>query len=750
MIKCLISAAVEVPSDFPFYYKCLSKLLYQAMEDIGASTEMKNLRMEMSTIIELLMTVSYILQISVYIFGSGYEGTSTSGMKSDADIVFVSKDLPVVTDNSAALSGESLLLVQDTYTPPGYAKLQLMRNGFPLLKSACDVSLDIVNSFLRKIAPKSLFAIGSDNAERAVLFLSPTEDVLNDMDRNGPALTGTHVPRGVLTDSVLAFECSEWPQCAAEWLERKRRHNWPSPALIQTCKNLGCILAPVGHSYTKEQHLQWRISLSQQERLLVSQFNSVQHKCYILLKLVKNEILHHFIKQKSLTSYHCKTCMFYMIENTPPQFWRPENFMICFVTCLKTIMFWVESHTCPNYFIPAENMFERKIHGKLRRILSRVLKNLLEVDCKYLLQLQCDDLKGRFEFGFIHKFSSNPRYLAFRYNQIVRYDIKELKLQQISDCIVTLLRCRNRNLMVNTFSPDKTTTKTLFEAISELKHTRTITSHTERETQRGLRLILPYLEISLLSVLIAEWEKNNMNKRDVWTILLSDKWRTVSGQSDSFTSKLKQASLMQMFGSYHASIAVLSSIQKSVTFSICYCDNSQPLKPSQEDLMMNRMLDENITLEDFLHEVVTPCVIYLPAEGSVTPIAICYEMIKSVGTWDLKKYEEETDTYYPTDCDWAIVDGQFLHDFLSFLNHSQLSMDLQVEADIANMERTLKTRRVSHLDTCLNLLGWVYKKYGRRDLAVKYFQTSLAVKPTQNAAVWHFCFLAYDTYSQKI
>lgn len=131
--------------------------------------------------------------------------------------------------------------------------------------------------------------------------------------------------------------------------------------MIESCKEFGCIFVPVGHPHSDEQHLQWRISLSRQERFLVTQFNSVQLKCYILLKMIKKEQIHSYV-QDSLSSYHIKTCMMYMIENTPNDFWQPANLLSCTIACLKMISLRVETGICPNYFIPAENMFERRVY----------------------------------------------------------------------------------------------------------------------------------------------------------------------------------------------------------------------------------------------------------------------------------------------------------------------------------------------------------------------------------------------------
>ena len=158
--------------------------------------------------------------------------------------------------------------------------------------------------------------------------------------------------------------------------------------MINNCKELGCLFVPVGHPHSEEQHLLWRISPSHQERLLLTSFNSVQLQCYILLKLIKKEVIGRLIEGESLSSYHCKTCMLYIIENTPEDFWNPENLVVCLESSLRLLEDWTIKGVCPNYFMPAENMFERRIHGELRLELSKVLQMLVNGKCRYLCLIE--------------------------------------------------------------------------------------------------------------------------------------------------------------------------------------------------------------------------------------------------------------------------------------------------------------------------------------------------------------------------
>ena len=101
----------------------------------------------------------------------------------------------------------------------------------------------------------------------------------------------------------------------------------------------------------------------------MSYFNSVQLKCYILLKIIKKELINPN-NPESLTSYHIKTCMLYMKEKTPAEFWRPENLLGCMLTALKVLSRWAKEGNCPDYFIPDENMFDRLSETRYRHSIN--------------------------------------------------------------------------------------------------------------------------------------------------------------------------------------------------------------------------------------------------------------------------------------------------------------------------------------------------------------------------------------------
>lgn len=712
-----------LPSDLPACYKTLSLKLYQVMEHIGFTVEMRDLRMEVRTCREILYTIAYQPAFSVYHFGSSIEGTGIAGPKSDVDSVFINNELPVITECSDASHGKTLLLIQDSNTQAGYAKLQIVYNGIQLFAYNVPTKKN-----MKSLYTSAFLSPRIDKMNRLVCSYIPPD--LPDAARHGPALSSPAGHQIIAKDLVYALNSKKWPDCAAEWLTRQRDYGWPASDLLDKCKSLGCILVPVGHPKSEEYDLQWRVSFSHQEKLLVTQFTSVQLKCYILLKMIKKDILYHFIGRESLSSYHCKTCMFYMIENTPRDFWKPENLLACLLACINTLRSWVDSGVCPNYFIPSENMFERNIYGELQKNLSLSLHHISSADCGFLLHIRSDDLGQLMAFSQTSLGNMPTRH----------YDHVELfKQSSLMDNLSKISLCRNFSLRDRVTYNLERTIANLHDLVKTLKTTSKITEHTEKETQRAVSVLLPYLELSLTSNLITMAIGQSLGDAEIWRLVSSNKWRELSYQSEPFSPRLKQAAIMYSLGYYQAAAAVLTPLLNKKDYSNCSCDRSfsvfsdvGPICKLTKSAAQEPTKRGAHVNQEPIKDMFTPCVVFLPTETDVTPTAICGEMIRSLGMPPGSR-DEGLDYWY----DWAIVDGQFLLHFLLYLNHSKLNMASLAAADIDNMEHVINTRNISHRETCLNLLGLVYEEEGCDERAVECYEKSLEIKPEHNAAFWH-------------
>ena len=643
------------------------------------------------------------------------------------DGAFILPDMPVITDIANCPSSNSYLLVPDEQ--PGYVRLQLVHNGDVQWGTCPELKLDKYHHLSVDINNRVCLVQNSGLQGLTLPVVHRKE---------GPAI---HIDakKGIASsDLVFALSCSDWPECAFEWLSRTRTHGWPSKELIKQCKSLGFIVVSACHPASDEKQFHWRISFSHQERSLVTQFNSVQLKCYILLKIIKKELIKQYIKENTLTSYHLKTCMLYIFENTPSELWVPENLVGCLIMCLRQIHLWIRDEKIPNYFIPEENMFDRITKPEFRRKLAVRINRILKCEIRDVLcNLQTDNI------GFyLRTFPIRQRGPLVRLYVRVE-SLRDPLIYTSQARPVITFRCVYQPyiecLRYDIDSRIKHMKEALVHTISDLSGSRRITIHTEEETRRAISLILPFLYLSLLSCEIVR--RKDKPAEAVQYILKDKAWFLADPIYSSV--KLKQASALLMLGYQQLSLDVLSSFTITENVCLCFCYHPKILYYPDTHSLLQAVRDrQDITTIELLRDFIQPCVHFFPYEQQITPVAINYEMIRSYVTPFKLLQEQFINPWWYM---WGVVDGHFLQLFLLYLNHRDLGQNSQATVDVKKMIRLLNSKTVCHRETCLNLLGYVHKDRGEINRAVQCFIKSLETNPLCNAAYWHLCFLICET-----
>lgn len=115
--------------------------------------------------------------------------------------------------------------------------------------------------------------------------------------------------------------------------------------------------------------------------------NHTQFLTYGLLKIFLKEIMNKGIRDedKLLCSYHMKTVVFWAIQQNALENWSPQNLLEGFWVCFKLLLKWVHEGACPNFFIPANNMFLSKIFGETQQTFFGKLYGLYEKGIGILL-----------------------------------------------------------------------------------------------------------------------------------------------------------------------------------------------------------------------------------------------------------------------------------------------------------------------------------------------------------------------------
>ena len=725
---------MEIPS-VPDFFKPLSLRVCKILDNIGANDETRRLIVDTSITRDIIFT--FVLGVkkprpkSMYIFGSSAEGTRTVGMYSDVDYLVCHEYPEVFQNTSDAINIDkrsALLMVKDKDTRPGYTKLQLVEDRVPLTRSSCQ-SLKKVQAF---------------DSKGRVVVKPFNKDFPEEEDSivHGPAGTSPATRSFAAQDFVHTYRCRSWSEEASEWLTRPRKFGWPPEKLIEEMKPLGFFMVPVGHPHSSETDLEWRISLSLQERLLMFSLNSTQFKCYILLKFFKKDIVNKKVGEESISSYHCKTCLFYMIENTPGHFWQPQNLLACFQGCLNCIRRWVINGDCPNYFIVRENMFERRI-SVVKSKLQNVLGELLTDDnyMYFLLAIQCDDFGKHLANAVVPRhFLSDSIYNEERMRLHQYVDLHRFGMLSINEILTNL---------GNVSAVD--TIETLFKHVHSLSHADNITEHTKAQTRKAALFFLTYLESSLVPIMVVNYVLRGEAKKAVG-ILLSSKWEELSSRADSLSVKLKQSALLYVLGYHEASEEILTSLEDRCNkLQISWC-NCKMFSPSIPMLFRLIMAAQKPSYQEFINCYFVSCVTFLQSEKEVVPVPLAYEMIRSVHMPSDTPWDAYRNPFSP---EWAVVDGKIFLYFMLFLHHSRKNLKTPMSKDIIAIEMVLMTdKNLVHRETALNIVGWCHKGTGNLDEAMKYFCQSLALQKNHNAAFWHIlvtlCELVSREYRRRL
>ena len=174
-------------------------------------------------------------------------------------------------------------------------------------------------------------------------------------------------------DNVQSIHCKFWPSPAAEWINRPRQYGWPSNQVRDDIVAFGSHLVAVGHPLSANRSIQWRLSFSIAERMLVWSFNHTQIQCYAVMKLLLKEYIKVKCSQKHkdvLCSYFIKTFLFWQFETTDKSFWQTKNLIGCLIYVFREFHNSIKSGVLRHYFIPRFNLLEIKLTPEAQKELS--------------------------------------------------------------------------------------------------------------------------------------------------------------------------------------------------------------------------------------------------------------------------------------------------------------------------------------------------------------------------------------------
>lgn len=365
------------------YSHRVSEVLYVGLcrdKRIGTPTEVA-IRREMMDMEEMIERPVHIYR-GCMIMKSGSHREGFRFTSSDRDVMCWPSNFRLICDpsqftefNSADASRKNILLVENSECPPGFVRLQLLtqKENLGVFSNSAEphwrVPVYISSSLFLTCA--GFLIINSVNIGR--------------MNGHGPV--NNFKIEDIEFDVGMCLACHYWPPTAFAWIERCKQKGWPMHKELEEIRSKGCHMMPIGLTPLHENRLDWRLSFSLAEQKLVYSMNHTQFLCYGLLKLFLKEVLPAKKKDNLICSYFLKTILFWEIQNNPDNsYWCPSNLLPCFWACFKHLYLCVLKSNCPNFFIPENNMFKRKIVGSLRLELLSILNHCYELGEGCLLQ----------------------------------------------------------------------------------------------------------------------------------------------------------------------------------------------------------------------------------------------------------------------------------------------------------------------------------------------------------------------------
>ncbi|KAH3783702.1 uncharacterized protein LOC127843090 [Dreissena polymorpha] len=694
----------------PDHFLALSIRLSDLLDEIGAGkcTAMERrdtyLRRErMSTIVGSLVG----RDSEDFHFGSQSEGTTTPGLNSDIDLLSSTKVMNIMTDLRDWEAGmENLLMLRDDITPPQQYLLQVIYKYTP--EPVTSISDD---RFVRKDSGQILLS-----SERWKNYVEQRAAAAHagEVTQNGPSVS--NIPNW---DIVSAFHvCKPIPEIQ-HWIDRCRGRHWPPAKLLEAAQRSPSFLVPAGHPDSDYKREEWRLSPNLIERMLMFSFNMTQIKCYISLKIIKKALLNKIVGD-FITSFHCKTLMFYTIERTHPSLWKTHNLVFLLLLCLQVLRKWLRLGCLPHYIIEGVNLFDGKLSIVQQRRILQYVNYLIKNDLHDLFHIDIDNLGCRLQACGIRRIERGgegelrPVWLRYGISLFLKFEYLNIFIMQFLK-IIYLIQRSNTN----------------FQQGIQYK----LRAVVENSTNGKLTTVAFDLIYHLFALLNSVQLSTSSRLPNPGFIEIIRRFR-YSLKTDVVSSRLKLASVLYCFGHLHAAIRVLEDVEKKDHIKVkAVCANIYIEGNSDLQVFANMMSDscDNIHSEPSF----AFCVRFIRQEAHCAPYIFWFEMNRSMT-------EEEVAQRTTTEKRWmdnAEVDARPFLYYLQYLTYGglgernkQLHACEILESYILNPRNLIN---IYHLETALNLIGHCYEMEGDYQSALDFYETSLLFENTNNAANWH-------------
>lgn len=369
------------------------------------------------------------------IITSGSYGEGMEMLKSDLDIVKTTELVEVCESINATFNPEKTYFTMETDdAQPGYTLLRLIYSNDPHISRDCK-------------------QIGGEH------FLSNISVKQQYLNKFFPIIHGPCISDGHL-DIAHCLHSKSWIKQATQWITRSNK-SWPGYEVKQSIIKHGVLFVPKGVKGSIKENLEWRISFSVGEKLLIYTFSHPQLVCYALLKTLLKDVIDIDLDCKELLcSYFMKTILLWISEECSPTIWKPENLIPNFMGCVRRLVYYVEHSVCPHFFIPENNLFENRFEGNTQETLLKKLKILKQKGWQCILS-SVQMVKFNFHFHFYKE----PN---LKYNKIYKLIIYLIRIYYVKHSVCPHFFITENNLFENRIKG--LTKELLFKKLQTLTH----------------------------------------------------------------------------------------------------------------------------------------------------------------------------------------------------------------------------------------------------------------------------------------
>ncbi|KAL3871829.1 hypothetical protein ACJMK2_039801 [Sinanodonta woodiana] len=360
----------------------LSLVLCNILNEMGYADKDVQYRIHIYELYDFLLNTKELGPSCMRFVGSKITGLSTY-KEGDVDQMISARKSLITEDPTIDFPDDvNVFLMEYDNCPPGYCKLRLLTlvDIFPTIDTIFVLPKNL------HILPNGDVYLSSKAVKELAKYHYNTMDYVlgrKTISGSGPANTRTDEPIRRNTDYVHAIPSRRLPTSMEKRFSRNK--HWPSKSIVSEINKAGCEVVPVGFPGSTEEDLQWRLSFSTAEKILMQSLNSTQRKTYILLKIFFKECLVRHFQSKVLSTYIVKMLTLWMCETRPKELWKDDLLVERFIDSLKWLKERVEENHFPHYFIKERNLLANPMASEDKSRLTSFLSNCIESVFPFLL-----------------------------------------------------------------------------------------------------------------------------------------------------------------------------------------------------------------------------------------------------------------------------------------------------------------------------------------------------------------------------